>query len=69
MKSKPFSDLEKAYIRRVAGRVPVAFISMHLGREVKSIRDFCVSRKILTKVPTSIMKKYRSEYLPKRQRA
>lgn len=69
MKSKPFTDLERAYIRRVAGRVPVAFISSHLGREIRSIRDFCVSRKIATKVPTSIMKKYWAEYLPKNQRA
>jgi len=65
--SRPFTDLEREYIRRVAGRVPVAFMSSHLGRETRSVRDYCVAHKISTRVPGHLLKKYWPEYIPIRK--
>lgn len=68
MKSKPFSELEIAYIRRVAGRVPMVFISSHLGRDVRSVRDFCFRKKVATRVPVNVLRKHWPDFLPKSNR-
>ncbi len=64
---KTFSDTEKDYLKRVAGRVPIEFISQHIERDVKSVRDFCFRHKLAMKVPHKLLKKHWPEYLPKKR--
>ncbi|WP_145055734.1 hypothetical protein [Mixta calida] len=54
----PFSEDEVAYIRRVAGKVPVDVIARQLRRPVKNVQNWAYRRQIKLRVPDAVMSRY-----------
>lgn len=59
---KPYTDNERDYIRRVAGKVPPEVIAQALNRPQSAIQQWANSHGISLRVPRQIMIKHWSEY-------
>lgn len=55
---KHFTDEEKAYIRRVAGKVPAGVMAEQIGRKEKNVYNWGHRNRISLRVPNHIMNKY-----------
>lgn len=66
-RSKPYSDRETQYIRRVAGKVPVMLIADTLNRSPSAIKRWASANGVHLRVPHSIMVKHWIDYLPRNQ--
>lgn len=55
---KFFTDEEKAYIKRVAGKVPACVMADQIGRKEKYVQNWASRNRISLRVPNHIMNKY-----------
>lgn len=67
--NKPYTKREADYIRRVAGKVPVAVIAETLNRSPSAIKQWASANGIHLRVPHSIMVKHWREYVSQHQMA
>lgn len=66
---KPYTKRETDYIRRVAGKVPVALIAETLNRTPSAIKQWASANGVLLRVPHKIMVKHWREYVSQHQTA
>lgn len=55
---KKFSDLEKDYMRRVVGKVPVEAMAEQMNRSINSVRQYFQTNQISIKVPAWRMERF-----------
>jgi len=55
---KKFSDLEKDYMRRVVGKVPVEAMAEQMNRSINSVRQYFHTNQISIKVPAWRMERF-----------
>jgi len=55
---KKFSDLEKDYMRRVVGKVPVEAMAEQMNRNLSSVRGFFSKHRLSIKVPAWRMERF-----------
>jgi len=67
--NKPYSKLEKDYIARVAGKVPLQVIASAINRPPSGVQQWANAHGIKLRVPYSIMVKHWREYVPAHQTA
>lgn len=65
--NKPYSKLEKEYIARVAGKVPLPVMAAAINRPPSGVQQWANAHGIKLRVPYSIMVKHWREYVPKHQ--
>lgn len=58
----PYSEKEKQYIRRVAGKVPAAVIAETLKRSQSGIKQWASAHGVHLRVPYAIMMKHWRKY-------
>ncbi len=66
---KPYTKRETDYIRRVAGKVPVALIAETLRRTPSAIKQWASANGVHFRVPHKIMVKHWREYVSQHQTA
>ncbi|WP_312330383.1 hypothetical protein [Atlantibacter hermannii] len=66
---KPYTKRETDYIRRVAGKVPVALIAETLNRTPSAIKQWASANGVHLRVPHKIMVKHWREYVSQHQTA
>ncbi|BET42749.1 hypothetical protein VNF293_27740 [Atlantibacter hermannii] len=66
---KPYTKRETDYIRRVAGKVPVALIAETLRRTPSAIKQWASANGVHLRVPHKIMVKHWREYVSQHQTA
>ncbi|MDQ7883702.1 hypothetical protein [Atlantibacter hermannii] len=67
--NKPYTKRETDYIRRVAGKVPVALIAETLNRTPSAIKQWASANGVHLRVPHKIMVKHWREYVSQHQTA
>lgn len=67
--NKPYTKRETDYIRRVAGKVPVALIAETLNRTPSAIKQWASANGVHLRVPHKIMAKHWREYVSQHQMA
>ncbi len=58
----PYSEKEKQYIRRAAGKVPAAVIAETLKRSQSGIKQWASAHGVHLRVPYAIMMKHWRDY-------
>jgi len=61
-RNNPYSEEEKQYIRRVAGKVPATVIAETLNRSHSGIKQWASANGIRLRVPYAIMMKHWRDY-------
>lgn len=64
--AKPYSEREKEYIKRVAGKVPAEVIAAAINRPISGILQWAHKNGIKLRVPHPIMVKHWAEYIGKK---
>lgn len=67
--NKPYTKREADYIRRVAGKVPVAVIAETLNRSPSGIKQWASAHGVHLRVPYAIMLKHWREYAQSYEKA
>lgn len=55
---KHFTEEERQYIRRVAGKVPARVMADQIGRQEKNVYNWAHRNRLSLRVPNHIMNKY-----------
>lgn len=66
---KPYSQKEKDYITRVAGKVPLPVIASAINRPESGVQQWANAHGIKLRVPHSIMMKHWREHAQSSERA
>ena len=60
--NRTYTQKERDYIRRIAGKVPTEVIAAQLQRSIGSVRNWAYFNDVKLRVPHRILVKYWSEY-------
>lgn len=64
---KRFSEDERDYVHRVAGKVPIEAMAEQLGRSTHSVRHFCQKEQLSIAVPAWRMQRFWQHVTEQRQ--